>query len=199
MEEKSYLEVCPKCGSNNVSNIALFSNPVKYEWECNCCKLSVRHTERKNSHLNVTEEEINDQLRKNVLNYINILKGLSPDELKKIDSGQGILDEWDSSFKIIEEIFTNGNCGRFYHILKFTFYAAKPYGVAIEGMEDEISHVVTKIGNNYYDITGEFTYKIGDKNKDNDTIVDIFEIDDETIYTNMLDTNYSFNARGPII
>lgn len=54
----------------------------------------------------------------------------------------------------MEVMYTNGSCWRFYKILKVVFPEAQPYYV----YDHSASHVVTKIGNKFYDITGEVNY-----------------------------------------
>lgn len=51
------------------------------------------------------------------------------------------------SFIGCQQVYTEGSCYHFYLILKEVFHNAKPYF-------DE-DHVVTKIGDKFYDITGE--------------------------------------------
>lgn len=51
------------------------------------------------------------------------------------------------SFIGSQQVYTEGSCYHFYLILKEVFPNAKPYF-----NED---HIVTKIGNKFYDITGE--------------------------------------------
>ena len=52
-------------------------------------------------------------------------------------------------------VFYNGDCGNLYELLKAAFpNEAKPYIIYVNG---EPYHVVTRIGEKYYDITGEIT------------------------------------------
>ena len=51
------------------------------------------------------------------------------------------------SFIGSQQVYTEGSCYHFYLILKEVFPKAKPY-------YDE-DHIVTKIGDRFYDITGE--------------------------------------------
>lgn len=51
-------------------------------------------------------------------------------------------------------IFTSGSCWHFYKILKAIFPDAQPYYM----YDDSNSHVITKIGEKFYDITGEVDY-----------------------------------------
>lgn len=62
-----------------------------------------------------------------------------------------LITEISNSNPIIEDIFLNGSCCNFYFILKSVF----PESVAYFNIE----HVITKIGNRYYDITGEISLK----------------------------------------
>lgn len=51
------------------------------------------------------------------------------------------------SFSDAVKVYTSGSCYKFYLILKEVFPEAICYY--------DISHVITRIGDNYYDITGE--------------------------------------------
>ncbi len=53
----------------------------------------------------------------------------------------------ESSFKDSIDYFTNGECYAFYNILKAAFPEAEAYY--------DSNHVITKIGDKFYDITGE--------------------------------------------
>lgn len=46
-----------------------------------------------------------------------------------------------------EQVFLNGSCLNFFLILRAVFPGAKPFY--------NIDHIITKIGDRYYDITGE--------------------------------------------
>ena len=48
----------------------------------------------------------------------------------------------------IEKIFKNGSCYRFFKFLKSLYPTAEPY------INQEKQHVITKINNKYYDVTG---------------------------------------------
>lgn len=48
----------------------------------------------------------------------------------------------------IEKIYLNGGCYQFYRFLKAVYPEAEPY------IKWDKNHVVTKIGKNFYDITG---------------------------------------------
>lgn len=53
------------------------------------------------------------------------------------------------------EVFNRGNCGNLYSLLKMQFGdEVKPFGVY---EYNQLIHVVSKIGEKYYDITGETT------------------------------------------
>jgi hypothetical protein len=52
------------------------------------------------------------------------------------------------SFIGSEQVYTNGSCVMFYFILKTIFKSAKPY------WNIEARHMITRIGNKYYDING---------------------------------------------
>jgi len=49
----------------------------------------------------------------------------------------------------IEKIYLNGGCYQFYKFLRVIYPDAEPYFIQTK------DHIVTKIGNSYYDITGE--------------------------------------------
>ena len=51
------------------------------------------------------------------------------------------------SFIGSQEVYTHGSCYHFYLILKQVFHDAEPYY--------DMDHILTKIGDKYYDITGE--------------------------------------------
>lgn len=53
------------------------------------------------------------------------------------------------SFVGSQQVYTNGSCYHFYLILKNVFSVAEPY---YDG-----DHIVTKIGDKFYDITGEIS------------------------------------------
>jgi hypothetical protein len=50
------------------------------------------------------------------------------------------------SHLVMEKIFLNGSCWNFYRILKSKYPEAKPYY--------DVNHIITKIDNRFYDITG---------------------------------------------
>lgn len=54
-----------------------------------------------------------------------------------------------ASFIGAEQVYTQGSCIAFYKILKLLYPGAIAY------WSTEVRHMVTKIGNKYYDITGE--------------------------------------------
>lgn len=51
------------------------------------------------------------------------------------------------SFIGSQQVYTEGSCYHFYLILKKVFPDAEPYS--------DLDHIITKINNKYYDITGE--------------------------------------------
>lgn len=53
------------------------------------------------------------------------------------------------SFIGAEQVYTQGSCVAFYFILKSVFPSARPY------WSTEARHMITRIGNRFYDITGE--------------------------------------------
>ena len=67
--------------------------------------------------------------QKEILNLISAIRGSFPDA---------------------SIIYTFGGCYGFYEILKSVFKDATPYM-----LKDE-THIITKIGDSYYDITGEY-------------------------------------------
>lgn len=61
------------------------------------------------------------------------------------------------SDQYISIIYMNGGCWQFHKVLKVIFPAAEPFKVSINPTIriDYFDHVVTKIGDRYFDITGE--------------------------------------------
>ncbi len=51
------------------------------------------------------------------------------------------------SFPQSQMIYTQGSCYKFHEMLKFIFPNTTPYNY--------LGHVISKIGNNYFDVTGE--------------------------------------------
>lgn len=66
------------------------------------------------------------------------------------------------SDKYIEVIYLNGGCYNFYLILKSLYSSAEAYIVRFNKNE-QYNHVVTKISNRFYDITGDVTNKYYDR------------------------------------
>lgn len=50
--------VCPNCGSRRNRIWTLACNPVKYEYGCGRCEFHLRYYHRKNSFLEITQEEL---------------------------------------------------------------------------------------------------------------------------------------------
>jgi hypothetical protein len=48
---------CPKCNSNRLQEACLASNPPQYEYYCNGCGWGLRHFQRKDSFVKLTDEE----------------------------------------------------------------------------------------------------------------------------------------------
>ena len=71
----------------------------------------------------------------------------------KRTSPEKLIEALRKSDEYIKSIYLNGGCWQFYKFLKLLYPKAKPYKVSISGAD--IDHIVTKIGNKYYDITGE--------------------------------------------
>lgn len=122
-------------------------------------------------------------INSSVLNFLDLLRGQDHSYIEGFN-------EFDSAKGITVEIFTKGDCGRLFFILQTVFPSAKPYGVYYEN-SSEITHVITKIGRKYYDINGEFNIK--------DVVTKVAPIDEQMISDCLLDCNYSFNRRGPIL
>ena len=57
------------------------------------------------------------------------------------------------SFIGSQQVYTEGSCYHFYLILKTVFPTAEPYY--------DLDHIITKINDKYYDITGEVRYSYG--------------------------------------
>lgn len=75
-----------------------------------------------------------------ILNFISLIRDTAPKEISKI--------------------FSCGGCYRFYEILKDRFKEVTPYKVGYRSNKDNSSfkanHIVSKIGDKFYDIEGEF-------------------------------------------
>jgi hypothetical protein len=129
------------------------------------------------------------QVENRVLEFIRLLSGEKIEDLVvQEDIESGLFTEDDTAYTITKEIFKTGDCGRLYLILKFVFPEAVPYMVVRKGDESWV-HVLTKIGDKYYDIEGEFDV----------TGFTIEESSEEEIKRDLLHCNYSFRTRGPII
>ena len=130
--------------------------------------------------------ETNDK----VMRFIRLItgEGISEDDQKKYG-----LSKFDASRPIIEEIFTSGDCGRFALILKFVFPEAKLLYAPKSG------HILTKIGEYLYDVRGKYkNFYISDE--DGNLIPEnLVEVDEDWIKDQMLDCNYSFERRGPMV
>jgi hypothetical protein len=86
-------------------------------------------------------------------------------------SPKELIDNLRSTDRYIETIFTNGGCWKFYEFLKSVYPEAEPYKVVWSDSElnaDQLqyildselyNHIITKIGNHFYDITGEVNPK----------------------------------------
>lgn len=59
-----------------------------------------------------------------------------------------IIEAIRNSFIGASQVYTNGSCVMFYFVLKSIFPKAMPY------WSKEQKHMITKIGNKYYDING---------------------------------------------
>lgn len=192
--------ICPHCTFSEYDIIVDFNENESefnlFSFKCSNCNFVLHYTKRNHPKEKINQKELNFH-KNSVLNFIYTLKGLSPKCLNKMDEGRNILTEWDSSYKIIEEIFMKGNCGAFYFLLKHINSQAIPYGVYVND-SDEPSHIITKISNNFYDIRGIFDARLGLK-LDDDKITKIEMISEEEIKENNMNINYSFVIRGPII
>lgn len=71
-----------------------------------------------------------------IIDYINLFKSASPE--------------------LIERIFLNGGCYKFHLILKKLYPDAIPYKVGYR--KHSIEHIVSKIGDRYFDIKGVFNF-----------------------------------------
>jgi hypothetical protein len=120
-----------------------------------------------------------------VLNFIEIFKGIDK-----------------TTRELMEEIYMQGDCGRFHVILNSVFPEAKPY--VFKG--DYFRHVLSKIGDKYYDIKGIATL---DRFKDIEgyeftrDAKNLEEVIREVTLVELLEedmfNNYSFEFRGPIL
>lgn len=62
---------------------------------------------------------------------------------------EGFINALRNTDPYIEKIYLNGGCYQFYKLLKAVYPSAKPY------ITQDKQHIVTKIGLNFYDITGQ--------------------------------------------
>lgn len=62
-----------------------------------------------------------------------------------------LIDAIRNSTPYMHVIYTNGSCWKFYEILKVVYPEAKPY----YRYDNEGGHVISKIGDKFYDINGE--------------------------------------------
>ena len=83
---------------------------------------------------------------------------------------------------MITEIFSSGCCGNLAIMLQLSF-GGQLY------LSDQSSHVVTNIGDRYYDVTGDVTGKYGD----------LVPITAQQLHDQDFVNNYSLELRGPII
>lgn len=124
----------------------------------------------------------------NVLNFIALMKGIDP-----------------YTRELMEEIFMRGDCGRFYFILKSVFPEAVPYAItqSAEALEDSnITHVVTKIGDKFYDIKGIFDEERLhgiEGYEEKSWSESVLPTTEQWLYFSDLFNNYSFEFRGPIL
>jgi hypothetical protein len=141
-----------------------------------------------------------------VLDFIETLKGRNILSIEGINEGMenNPFTIEDCAIPILEEIFMQGNCGRFALVLKKIFPEAKFYYYncsttifkdirdAQKAIEYAFNHVYTMINGNYYDIRGKIEL-------DEFIIKHLEEVDEKFLYDNDLTDNYSFKHRGPII
>lgn len=60
-----------------------------------------------------------------------------------------------NSDEYIKLIFMNGGCYNFYKLLKMIYPSSVPYKVKLYKSSESFDHIITKIGDKYYDINGE--------------------------------------------
>lgn len=101
----------------------------------------------------------------------------------KIEPGL-VLNEDDSSYTIITEIYTSGNCGNLAVMLSLAFNGT-PYVL------DHLNHIVTEIEGRLYDITGDVTLQYKTEQKTKTTWLAI----QRGVYD--MFNSYSFVVRGP--
>lgn len=108
-----------------------------------------------------------------ILYFIRLIRG---QEIPQDLLDQGLVED-DSSAPIIQEVFTKGNCGNFAEALRVAFGGEV---MEVEGAR----HVVCKIGDRLYDITGDVTTQ--------------YPHYQPAAASEYMD-NYSFAERGPIV
>lgn len=113
-------------------------------------------------------EDENDK----ILKFIQLIKG-EPEMEEETDSGNAM----------IKEIYTRGNCGWFYHILKSQYPTALPVYIR------EIGHIVTEINGRLYDVRGEFVIE--------DNCLEKKYVDED--FLEDFSFNYSIRYRGAIL
>jgi len=137
-----------------------------------------------------TKERYRDSYKHYVLKDIDMLRGVSADDLNK-DIGyespsSAYFKEFDTASDITKEIFTKGDCGRFALILKRLYSCAEIF------YDEEESHYITKIAYDYFDINGCVTEKYKDKKK-----LQYQQVNH--VLNGDCYCNYNFNKRGPMI
>lgn len=109
--------------------------------------------------------------------FLRLLTGDTPQQC--VDIG---LDAEDSFHPVVTNIFTNGCCGNMAMVLQIAF-GGQMYKSPTH------HHVVTKIGDRVYDITGDVTGKYSDL-----TPITPTQLHDEDFIN-----NYSYQLNGPIV
>lgn len=114
---------------------------------------------------------------KSIMTFLSLMTGPTPAQC--VADG---LDSTDSFQPIVTEIFSNGCCGNLALMLRMAF------GGEIYKSSDQC-HIVTKIGERMYDITGDVTGKYSD----------LVPITEAQLHDQDYVNNYSFDLRGPIV
>lgn len=146
-------------------------------------------------------------MKKDVINFINLLKGekflfKGAEEPKNAESYLKEFDvkrdphEFEKEFPetylgrygIIEEIFTNGDCGAFSMILNFVFPGGKFICV------NNGDHYLYSIDDRFYDVTGDVTEKYSNTK---DYILS--EVSKEELIDDITMNNYCFYIRKCLI
>ena len=80
-----------------------------------------------------------------------------------------------SSDKYIQDIYTQGGCWQFHKVLKAMYPNVTPYKVKSDKWCIEYDHIISKIGKDFYDITGNVNHMYFDRKSVEEKDVEEFE------------------------